>query len=165
MLSLTRHFYYTNRTFMSYLLIIANSPSPNSQQILDQVVQGAKSTGYPVVNKHPLETNAEDVLSASGIILGTTENFGYMSGLMKDFLERIYYPCLEHTDGMPWALYVKAGLDGTGATSSVQKIVSGLRWKPVQAPLLLHGPFQASFLEDAETLGAGMAEGLKLGIF
>jgi len=63
------------------------------------------------------------------------------------------------------AFYVKAGLDGTGATNSVQKIVSGLRWKLVQEPVLFHGEFKQDFLEEAETLGAGMAEGLKLGIF
>ena len=88
-----------------------------------------------------------------------------MSGLLKDLFERIYYPCLEHTQARPWALYVKAGLDGTGAINSVERIVTGLRWKAIQPPLLLKGEFQESFIEDCETLGAGMAEGLSLGIF
>ena len=150
---------------MSYLLIVANCPSDNALKLFESVVKGAKDTDYPVVFKTPLEATATDVISASGVILGTTENFGYMSGLIKDFLERIYYPCMDQTDGLPWAFYVKAGLDGTGATNSVQKIVSGLRWKLVQEPVLFHGEFKQDFLEEAETLGAGMAEGLKLGIF
>lgn len=174
---------------MSYLLIIANTPSPNAKCLFDAVVKGAKATTYPVVSKSPLEANAEDFLLASGVILGTTENFGYMSGLIKDLLERIYYPCIEGTDschanlserstgdtvdgilsknteGLPWALYVKAGLDGTGATKSVEKIASGMRWKPVQAPLVLKGEFKDEFIDECESLGAGMAEGLKLGIF
>ncbi|PID45100.1 MAG: flavodoxin [Proteobacteria bacterium] len=150
---------------MSYLLIIANTPTPNTQRLFQSVIKGAQQTGYPVVSKSPLEASAEDILSASGVILGTTEHFGYMSGLIKDLLERIYYPCMENTDGMPWALYVKAGLDGTGAINSVGKIVSGMRWKAVQEPLLLHGSFTEEFLGEAEALGAGMAEGLKLGIF
>lgn len=150
---------------MSYLLIVANCPSDNALKLFESVVKGAKDTDYPVVFKTPLEATAADVISSSGVILGTTENFGYMSGLIKDFLERIYYPCMEQTDGLPWAFYVKAGLDGTGATNSVQKIISGLRWKLVQEPVLFHGAFKQDFLEEAETLGAGMAEGLKLGIF
>ena len=183
---------------MSYLLIIANTPSPNAKLLFDAVIRGAEETGYPIVKKTPLEASAKDFLLASGVIIGTTENFGYMSGLIKDMFERIYYPCLEglvsldsandslnevhdkivmpekagmsgkpskNTEGLPWALYVKAGLDGTGATNSVQKRVSGMRWKAVQEPLLLHGKFKDEFIEECETLGAGMAEGLKLGIF
>lgn len=150
---------------MSYLLIVANCPSDNALKLFESVVKGAKDTDYPVVFKTPLEATAADVISSSGVILGTTENFGYMSGLVKDFLERIYYPCMDQTDGLPWAFYVKAGLDGTGATNSVQKIISGLRWKLVQEPVLFHGAFKQDFLEEAETLGAGVAEGLKLGIF
>jgi len=150
---------------MSYLLIVANCPSDNALKLFESVVKGAVDTDYPVVFKTPLEATAADVISSSGVILGTTENFGYMSGLVKDFLERIYYPCMDQTDGLPWAFYVKAGLDGTGATNSVQKIISGLRWKLVQEPVLFHGAFKQDFLEEAETLGAGMAEGLKLGIF
>ena len=57
----------------------------------------------------------QDVLTANAVIIGTTENFGYMSGLIKDFFERIYYPCLEKTQALPWALYVRAGKDGAGA--------------------------------------------------
>ena len=150
---------------MSYLLIIANTPSANTLKLFQAVINGAQESGYPTVFKTPLEATADDVLSASAVIIGTTENFGYMSGLIKDFLERIYYPCMDNTDGLPWALYVKAGLDGTGATNSVQKIISGMRWKMVQEPLLFHGEFKQDFIAEAEALGAGMTEGLKLGIF
>ncbi|MGB1311047.1 MAG: flavodoxin family protein [Leucothrix sp.] len=150
---------------MKPLLIIANTPSKNALSLRNAVQRGAQASSIGVLVKPPLQATAEDVLSSSGIIIGTTENFGYMSGQVKDFFERIYYPCLDNTEALPWALYIKAGLDGTGATLSVEKIVTGLKWKAVQAPLLLHGPFQDSFIEDCETLGAGMAEGLKLGIF
>ena len=150
---------------MNPLLIVANTPSENALALRNAVQQGVESSNYPVTVKPPSETTAEDVMSCSGIIIGTTENFSYMSGQIKDFFERIYYPCLHNTDALPWSLYIKAGLVGTGATRSVEKIVTGLKWKPTQEPLLLHGPFQESFISDCETLGAGMAEGLKLGIF
>ena len=150
---------------MSYLLIIANTPSPNTERLRDAVAHGAASSDFPVRVHSPQAVSAEDIVQSAGIIIGTTENFGYMSGLLKDLFERIYYPCLEQTQAKPWALYVKAGLDGTGAISSVERIVTGLRWKATQPPLLLKGDFQESFIEECETLGAGMAAGLSLGIF
>lgn len=150
---------------MKSLLIVANTPSDNALVLRDAVQHGAETSGLTIVVKPPLETDESDVLSCDGIIVGTTENFGYMSGQIKDFFERIYYPCLNQTDALPFSLYVKAGLDGTGATRSVEKIVSGLNWKPVQETMLLHGTFQDEFINDCEALGAGMAEGIKLGIF
>ena len=150
---------------MKPILIVANTPSKNAKQLAGSVLRGVNLSGHPAILKEPLETTAEDVLNCSAIIIGTTENFGYMSGQIKDFFERVYYPCLEQTEALPWALYVKAGLDGTGATLSVEKIVKGLKWKAVQPPLLLKGEFDERFLDECETLGSGMAEGIKLGIF
>lgn len=37
----------------------------------------------------------EDVFECDVIILGIIENFGYMSGVLKDFFDCIYYLCLE----------------------------------------------------------------------
>ena len=150
---------------MGYLLIVANTPSDNTQKIADAVFRGANSSEYPAKKMRPLEAGAEDVLAASGIIIGTTENFGYMSGQIKDFFERIYYPCLEKKQGMPWALYVVAGLDGTGATNSVEKIVTGLKWRQVQERLLFKGEYNDCFQQQAEELGAGMSVGLEAKIF
>ncbi len=75
----------------------------------------------------------------NGILLGTPENFGYMSGALKDFFERIYYVLLEETRGLPYALFVKGGHDGEGAIRSVERIVTGLAWKSVLAPVLVVG--------------------------
>ena len=150
---------------MKPILVVANTPSENALKLSKAVQIGIEDCEYPLVVKPVLETHASDVLSCGGIIIGTTENFGYMSGQIKDFFERIYYPCLEETQALPWALYVKAGLDGTGATKSIEKIVAGLKWKSIQDTLVLKGEFKPKFEEDCQTLGAGMAEGLKLGIF
>ena len=87
---------------MPNLLIVSHSPSPNAQALTDAVEKGAKHEDIDKVEvriRPPLQAEAEDVLWADGVILGTTENFGYMSGAMKDFFDRIYYPCLEKTEG------------------------------------------------------------------
>ncbi|WP_020393760.1 flavodoxin family protein [Thiolinea disciformis] len=150
---------------MRPLLLIANTPSDNTLALRQAVAAGAKRTDLPVLELSPFEANAEHVLNASAIILGTTENFGYMSGALKDFFERIYYPCLEQTQALPVALYVRAGTDGTGTVNSVERIMIGLRWKLVQEPIVLKGAFRSEFLQTCEELGEAMAEGVLLGIF
>jgi len=107
----------------------------------------------------------EDVLAADALILGTTENLAYMSGAMKDFFDRCYYSLIGRTDALPYALYVRAGSDGTGTVRGVERIVTGLRWRAVQEPLVLRGAYDPDFAEQCKTLGMGMAAGLEAGIF
>lgn len=153
---------------MPNLLLITHCPSPNTESLRDAVIEGVR---HPSIEKitlrslAPLEADAEDVVWADGIILGTTENFGYMAGRIKDFFERIYYPCLEETQGRPFALYIRAGLDGEGARVSVERIVTGLRWQPVQAPLICQGDFEPEFLDQCRELGMTVAAGLEAGIY
>lgn len=150
------------------LLIVANCPSPNTQRLSDAVVNGASDEsidGIDVIFREPLSATVADVQACHGILLGTTENFGYMSGVLKDFFERIYYPCLEETQGLPYALYVRAGNDGTGAQSAVERIVAGLRWSPIQPCLILPGEFDPAYISQCRELGMLMAAGLDAGIY
>ena len=150
---------------MKPLIIIANTPSPNTKILLNATANGARISGLEPIVLTPFEADASHILTAGALIIGTTENFAYMSGALKDFFERIYYPCLEETQGLSIALYIKAGNDGQGAKNSVERIVTGLRWNHVQEPLVLSGDFKPEFADACHELGAGMAEGLKMGIF
>ena len=150
------------------LLIVAHAPSENTRRLRDAAIQGARDPdieSVKVVAKPPLETVPEDVLAAQAILLGTTENLGYMSGALKDFFDRCYYPCLEETQGLPYALYIRAGHDGTGTRRGVESIVTGLRWRAVREPLICRGGFQESFVENCRELGLLMAAGLDAGVF
>ncbi|HYG84944.1 MAG TPA: NAD(P)H-dependent oxidoreductase [Azospirillum sp.] len=150
------------------LLIVAHAPSPNTLLLRDAVARGARSPdieNVEVAVLAPLQAGPDDVLAAQAIVLGTPENLGYMSGALKDFFDRIYYPCLERTQGLPYALYVRAGHDGTGTRRAVATIATGLRWRPVQEPLVMRGAFQDGFVTQCEELGMLMAAGLEAGIF
>ena len=149
------------------LLIVAHNPSANTQKLVEATLRGASHEdieGVEVKHIPPLQANADDVLWADAIILGTTENFGYMSGALKDFFDRIYYPCLEHTEAMPFATYIRAGLDGTGAKIAIGKITTGLKWKAVQESMILHGEYRSEFEDQCEELGMLMAASLESGI-
>jgi hypothetical protein len=148
------------------LLIVAHAPSDNTRTLREAVERGARSeTDIDVRVVAPLEAGPDDALAAQAIILGTTENLGYMSGALKDFFDRSYYPCLEKTQGMPYALYIRAGSDGTGTRRGVETITTGLRWRAVQEPLICRGAWDAAFAAQCEELGAAMAAGLAAGIF
>ncbi|MFC2992896.1 flavodoxin family protein [Halomonas tibetensis] len=149
------------------LLIVIHAPSPNTQVLSKAAERGAchpEIEGVALTIKSPLETVPEDVLACDAILIGTTENLGYMAGLTKDFFDRSYYPVLEEKQGLPCALYVRAGHDGTGTRRAVESIVSGLRWKWAQEPLILRGEWQEGFVEQVEELAMTMAAGLEAGV-
>ena len=153
---------------MPRLLIVSHAPSEHTRALTAAVARGARHpdiSGVEAEVAQPLETGPEAVIGADGLILGTTENFGYMSGAMKDFFDRIFYPCQEVTESLPWALFVRAGNDGRGARTSIERIVAGLNWKQVQAPLICRGAWDEAFLRDCEELGMTMAAGLEADIF
>ena len=149
------------------LLIVAHVPSENTRRLRDAVVAGASLAeieGVAVTALSPFDAGPAEVQEADALILGTTENLGYMSGALKDFFDRIYYPCLEQTQGLSYALYIRAGHDGTGTRRAVESITTGLRWRAVQEPLICRGEFQEVFVGQCEELGTLMAAGLEAGI-
>ncbi len=134
----------------------------------DAVIEGARHPDIENVEVRvvsPLEAGADDLLWADALILGTPENFGYMSGAMKYFLDRVYYPCESRVEGLPWALFVRAGNDGSGAISSIRRILKGLAVREVQEPVLIAGEFDESRLDECRELGMTMAAGLEAGVF
>lgn len=150
---------------MKTLLIVYHTGGVKTEQMAHAVERGARTEqGVRVVLKRCAEAGPEDVLAADGLILGTPENFGYMSGMMKDFLERIFYACEGRIAGRPWALFVGAGQDGSGAVSSVERIVTGLRLKKVGEPVVVVKDLQPAQVAALEELGATFAAGLALGV-
>jgi len=151
---------------MKTLLIVYHTGGVKTARMAEAVERGAKSEpGVRVVLKRCAQAGPADLLAADGLILGTPENFGYMSGMMKDFLERVFYACEGKVSGRPYALFVGAGQDGSGAVSSVERIVLGLRLNRVHAPVVAVKDLQESHLRQCEELGAAFAAGLALGVF
>lgn len=149
------------------LLIVAHAPSPNTQKLRDAVVEGARHPDIENVEVRvlaPLDAGPDDVLWSDAVVLGTTENLGYMSGALKDFFDRSYYPCLEKTQGLPFTFYIRAGHDGTGTHRAIESITTGLRWRQVQEPLLCRGEFRDEFTGQCRDLGMAMAASLDAGL-
>ena len=151
-----------------HLLIVYHSQSGTTSKMAAAVIRGAQSPyidNVEVRTRTALEANAGDLLWCDAFILGTPENFGYMSGAMKVFFDRSYYDCVDRIDGRPYALFVRAGNDGSGAITSLRRILKGLAVREVQEPVLIAGEFDAARLVECEELGMTMAAGLDAGVF
>jgi multimeric flavodoxin WrbA len=155
---------------MKTLLIVYHTHGVKTAKMAEAVERGARtavadSGGVNVVMKRCADTGPDDLLAADGLVLGTPENFGYMSGMMKDYLERVFYPCEGKVNGRPYALFVGAGQDGSGAVNSVERIVSGLRLRKVHEPIIGLKDLTKETTDNCEELGAAIATGLALGVF
>ena len=85
---------------MKTLLIVYHTGGVKTANMAEAVERGARGeSGVNVIVKRCAEAGPEDLLAADGLILGTPENFGYMSGMMKDFLERVFYACEGKVNG------------------------------------------------------------------
>ncbi len=152
------------------LLVVWHPVPPSIHALRDAVLAGFTDAGdpRPVRSLPAPEAGPDDVDAASGLVLLTTENFGMVSGLVKDFLERIY-PWFEEVPnrnpGLPYLLITKGGNDGTGAVRDVTRIVTGLRWKEALPPIVVAGSITDAHLATVREQAATLAAGVDSGVF
>lgn len=152
---------------MKHLLLVWHSQSGHTRQLADAAAEGARELADEVElrMRNALDATLDDLLWAHGLLLGTPENFGYMSGGMKDFMDRTYYPAEGKTVGLPYALFISCDNDGSGAVRAIERIATGYGWNPVAEPLISRGGLAPGALDRARELGQMMAAGLSLNLF
>lgn len=152
---------------MKHLLLIWHSQSGRTRQLADAAAGGAHALADEVELRllRAGDAGLDDLLWADGLLLATPENFGYMCGALKDFMDRTYYPAQGKTVGLPYALIVSCDNDGSGAVRAVERIATGYGWKPVAAPLISRGETTPDMLKRAGELGQTLAAGLAMGLF
>lgn len=151
-----------------HLLIVSHAPTGNTRELTEAVRRGARHPDIDGVVARlvaPLEGTIDDLVWAHAVVFGTTANFGYMSGALKDFFDRVYYACIDAEIRLPYALFVRASTDPTGAQISVDKIAGGMTWRSVQPAVLAVGELTPEHVARCEELGMTMAAGLEAGIF
>jgi multimeric flavodoxin WrbA len=149
-----------------HLLIVYHSQTGHTRTMARAVSRGARRV--PEVEtrvRMALRAGLDDLLWAHGLLLGTPENFGYMSGALKNFLDRTYYPAQGLVEGLPYAVFISAGNDGAGALTSIERIARGYPLKSVCDPIIARGELTPEILQACEELGETMATGVAWGIF
>ena len=156
---------------MPRLLVVHHSPTPTVRALTDAALAGARDDtieGVEVTVRAALEASADDVLEADGYLLGTTANFGYMSGALKHFFDSIFLEAggALSDDGSasaaaggkkPYGLWVHGRYDTTGAVRSVQSIVQALPWIQSAEVLEVLGDVGDEQTDAAYELGATIA--------
>lgn len=129
------------------------------------------------VLKPAVDVVPEDLLAADGYLFCAPENLAALSGQMKEFFDRCYYPVLGRIEGRPYAQMICAGSDGEGAARQLARIATGWRLKEVQPPLIIctHAQTPDAILakkqitnEDMDRcreVGAALGAGLAMGVF
>ena len=152
---------------MKRLLLTAHAPSDNTRLLLDSARRAVAEfgSGLKLVEKSPLEVEAEDLLEADGLLLGSLENIGALAGLTKDMFDRCYDDWLDKKPGLPVAVWIRAGLDGTASKRQIEAIISAQKWRLIDQPLILKGPWQAEFAKATAELAGALAAGMEADIF
>lgn len=112
-----------------------------------------------------MQADTNDLLWCDGVIFGSPENLGYLSGGLKDFFDRTFYPAESHSLNLPYGVVISAGNDGSNALRQLQRIVLGYPMRCVAEPLVLKGAVTQTALSQCEDLGRALAAGLEMGIF
>jgi NAD(P)H-dependent FMN reductase len=163
---------------MKELLIVYHSRTGGALQMAQASARGASQvSGLRVRLVAAMAAGPDDLLAAQGYLFACPENLAALSGPMKDFFDRSYYPVLDRLNGRPYALLVCAGSDGTSAVRQVERIATGWRLRAIAAPVIVCTHAQAAAeilapkrigaadLARCEELGATLAAGLDLGIY
>ncbi|WP_170565196.1 flavodoxin family protein [Ruegeria atlantica] len=161
---------------MAQLLIVYHSRTGGSRQMAEAAAEGAREEAGTIL-KPADEAGPEDLLSADGYIFCAPENLAAISGVMKDFFDRSYYPVLGRIEGRPYAQMICAGSDGENAARQTARIATGWRLKEVQPPLIFctHAQTPEAILAEktipqdqlvqCRDIGAALGAGLALGVF
>lgn len=150
------------------LLIVWHSKTGNTQALAAAARAGAAHPDLDPVDVRYLtaaSAGPDDLLWADGLLLATPENFGYMSGAMKDFFDRTFYEVEGQLQPLPYALIISAGNDGSGAQRSITRIVNGYPFAEALPPLIVQGEVEQAHLDAATELGMTLAAGLALGMY
>ena len=162
---------------MARLLIVWHSRTEGSEHMAAAAAVGAHDQGADVSFLKADSVDADQILAADGFLFACPENLASMSGVMKDFFDRTYYPVLGKIEGRPYATMICAGSDGEGAARQIARIALGWRLKPIAEPLIICTRAQTTeailapkIIAEADLarcrdLGRALAAGLAMGIF
>jgi NAD(P)H-dependent FMN reductase len=161
---------------MPSLLIVYHSRTGGARQMAEAAAKAARDEIETTLLR-ARDAGPEDLVQAEGYLFCAPENLAAMTGEMKEFFDRCYYPVLGRIEGRAYAQMICAGSDGSNAARQIARIATGWRLREVQAPLIVCTKAQTpedilapktipeADLDRCRDLGAALAAGLAMGAF
>lgn len=152
---------------MKTLLVVFHSMTGGTRQMVEALAEGAsREPAIEIRVRAAQATQASDVIGAAGYVFATPENLAAMSGLMKDFFDRCYYPVLDRINGRPYLSMVCAGSDGSNAARQIARIATGWRLREIADPIIVctHAQTPEAILATKVIAGAELARCRDLGM-
>ncbi|HDR16772.1 MAG TPA: flavodoxin [Desulfobacteraceae bacterium] len=153
---------------MHKILIVYHTQTGNTAKMAERVAGGVDSiTGAEAVIKKAVDADLRHLLECDGLVIGSPEYFGYMSGMIKDFFDRTYEQARGRTEifRKPYAAFISAGNDGSSALIQIERICIGYQFKKVHEPVIAVGDVTSEVLTKCEELGKTIALGCREGIY
>lgn len=153
---------------MTTILVIYHSQGGNTKKMAESVAKGIGSVENVTANlKSAGKATIKDLRSCDGIVIGSPEYFGYMSGMVKDFFDRTYEVASNNINqyAKPYALFVSAGNDGRNTCVQIERICKGFSFRKVYEPIISRGIVSENILRECFEMGQTIAAGCDLGIY
>ena len=151
---------------MANILVVYHSQTGHTEAMARAVAEGAAEIEHARVTlKRAGEAGLRDLIDADGIAIGTPENFGYMSGMVKDFFDRTFYPAQDKVFRKPYVVFISAGNDGRGALQAVERIALGYKFRKVYDAVIARGELTEDVLAQCRELGGVLSGGCEAGIY
>jgi multimeric flavodoxin WrbA len=144
---------------MAKVLIVYHSITGNTEEMARAVAEGAKSVaGTKVTLKKAADANADDLLSCDVAIFGTSTNFGYISGGLKDFFDRTLTQCQNKTTDKPYCAFTSSGMGKKKALEVIDGLAIAYKMKKADDGIIAQGKATPETMESLRQLGKKMAQ-------
>lgn len=143
---------------MAKVLIVYHSQTGNTEEMAGAVAEGARSVaGTDVVLKRAFDANADDLIGCDAVAFGTSTNFAYISGGLKDFFDRSLIQCQDKTTDTPYCTFTSSGMGKRRALDVLDGICSAFKLKKADEGIMAPGKATPEILAELRQMGKKLA--------
>ena len=143
---------------MAKVLIIYHSQGGNTEAMAKAVYEGVRSDGATASLKKAGEATADDILNCDAVIFGTPCYFDYMAGMIKDFLDRVWYTIRDKMEGKNYALFTSSGTGEKHALERLDSLCNFLKLNKVADDVDAMRAPSPEVLEKCKEMGEKVAQ-------
>ena len=149
---------------MKMLLIVYESRTGNTEAMAKAVQEGILSSGATVRLKKATEATMDDLLHCDAVIFGSPNNFGYMAGTIKEFIDQAYVNLGNKEASKPYTAFGCGVAGGKPVVNSIDRVCHEFgqfcrfRFEKATEGIAATGKPTPEVLEECKQLGRKMAQ-------